>query len=44
MMPRRRFDEPDSTTSYSLHLLLVTGSFWFLTVLVAIVFGLGTMI
>lgn len=41
---RRRYDGPDSNASYSLNLLLIIGSVWFMTILVAIVFGLGTMI
>lgn len=40
----RRYEEVDSTASYSLKLLLIIGSVWFVTILMVIVFALGTMI
>lgn len=41
----RRYEVgPETTTSYALKLFLLLGSIWFVSVLLAIVFGLGTMI
>lgn len=39
--PRYSVEGPDSTPKFALNLLLVLGSVWFMTVLLAIVFVLG---
>lgn len=42
--PRYSMDGPEKTSRYALNLLLICGSIWFITVLLVIIFVLGTLI